>query len=96
MYLYSFLILLSIGIDVSGPIFVDMEKHFTNLISITFWRDGFYGSITPKTFTGLENIEVIHISHTYIENIENGSFDNLKNIKGNLQYFTNVQIILSK
>ena len=68
-----------------------MDKHFTNLISITFWRDGFYGSITPETYIGLENVEVIRIDTTFIENIENGSFDNLKKIKGNGEMiFTNV------
>ena len=69
--------------DISGSIFGDMNLTFPNLKSIALDGEGIYGSITPKTFDSIENIETIHIIDTYIESIEVDSFRKLENIQGN-------------
>ena len=45
--------------DISGSIFGDMNLTFPNLKSTALDREGIYGSITPKTFDGIENIELM-------------------------------------
>ena len=82
----DFLIFLFKGIDVRGSIFADMENHFTNLKNIQLQGDGFYGSISRQTFTGLKKIEIISIYKTSIDNIENGSFELLNKLKGKTKY----------
>ena len=62
---------------------MEMSINFTNLKGITFLHEGFYGTITTKTFEGLENLETITFEHTNVQSIEKGSFEKLKDIKGN-------------
>ena len=69
--------------DISGPIFGNMSANFPNLKSIALIDEGIYGSITSKTFDGIDNIETIHIKNTNIESIEEASFRKLRNIQGN-------------
>lgn len=59
-----------------------MSTSFPNLKSITFQQEGIFGSITPTTFEGLENIETIRVIDTNIEVVECDSFVELRNIKG--------------
>ena len=72
-------------IDMRKPMFKEMSFYFPNLKGITFLQEGFYGSITRKTFEGLENLERVTFKHTNVHSIEDGAFENLKNIKGNLR-----------
>ena len=65
--------------------FKEMSINFPNLKGITFLHEGFHGSITTKTFEGLENLERVIFDHTNVNSIENGAFENLKNLKGNLR-----------
>ena len=58
--------------------------HFPNLKHITFQNEGFGGSVTSKTFEGIRNLETIRFVDTYVTTIEDGSFDNLKDIQGNV------------
>ena len=62
-----------------------MSFYFPNLKGITFLEGGFYGSITTKTFEGLENLERVTFEQTNVHSIEDGAFENLRNIKGNLR-----------
>ena len=62
--------------------FRGMSKHFPKLRSVTFRDGGVYGSITPKSFEGLQNIETIRFIKTNIKAIDIGSFQTLKNLKG--------------
>ena len=64
--------------------FKEMSMNFPNLKGITFSQTSFYGSITTKSFDGLENLERVTFKHTNVDSIEDGAFENLKNIKGNL------------
>ena len=59
-----------------------MNDTFPKLKSVTFKDGGVYGSITPKTFEGLDNIETIRFIETNIQAIDIGSFQNLENVKG--------------
>ena len=83
--------------DISGFSFGNMTAHFPNLKSIVLLDEGFYGSITSKTFEGIENIttlSTIHIIDTYIESIEEDSFRKLENIQGStLSLFKYIGII---
>ena len=65
--------------------FKEMSIYFPNLKGITFLSEGFHGSVTTKTFEGLENLERVIFEHTNVDSIENGAFENLKNLKGNLR-----------
>ena len=82
--------------DINGFSFGNMTAHFPNLKSIALLDEGFYGSITSKTFEGIENITTLHIIDTNIESIEEDSFRKLKNIHGNtLSLFIYIGIILT-
>ena len=82
--------------DISGFSFGNLTAHFPNLKSIALLDEGFYGSITSKTFEGIENITTLHIIDTNIESIEEDSFRKLKNIHGNtLSLFIYIGIILT-
>ena len=65
--------------------FMEMSDKFPNLKGITFLKEGFYGSITTKSFEGLENLETITFEHTNVHSIEKGSFEKFSNIKGKLR-----------
>ena len=65
--------------------FKEMSMNFPNLKGITFLQISFYGSITRKSFDGLENLERVTFEDTNVNSIVKGSFDNLRNIKGNLR-----------
>ena len=80
--LYHELFYCLIVINVSDSLFRGMNDIFPKLKSVTFKNEGVYGSITPKTFEGLQNIETIRFKGTNIQAIEIGSFQNLMNVKG--------------
>lgn len=83
--------------DINGVSFGDMKANFSNLKSIAFINEGIYGSVTPKTFEGIENIETIHIKDTNIESIDADSFQKLENIQGNtLSIFKYIDIFLTQ
>ena len=69
--------------DINGFSFGNMTAYFPNLKSIALIDEGIYGSITSKTFDGIDNIETLHIHNTNIESIEEASFRKLRNIQGN-------------
>ena len=62
----------------------EISIHFPNLKHITFQNEGFDGSVTAKTFEGIRNLETIRFVDTYVTTIEDGSFDNLNDIQGNV------------
>ena len=50
--------------------------------SLPFQQEGFYGTLTQKTFLGLENVETLRIIDTNITAIEEGSFQKLSKMTG--------------
>ena len=63
--------------------FGEISNQFLNLKHITFQNEGFSGSVTKETFEGVRNLETIRFVDTYVTTIEDESFDNLKDMKGN-------------